>query len=111
MASREYVVKHSMLGVINPKSGDPHYKGETVSADLLGDKANIDRLIGVGAIEPKSSADKREETPGTPSEAEELALEQSRIVDLDPAASPLADHQELTDQQLNKDQGKGAGKK
>lgn len=102
MASKkEYVVRHSMIGVINPETGDPYREGETVSADVLGDDKNQKRMVDLGAIATRREAeaeDKREETPGTPTEAEQLALEQSKIVDLDPSAAPEADHQELTPQ-------------
>jgi hypothetical protein len=108
--AKEFVVKHTVLGINNPETGEDYRQGEVVKLEVLGDKANQDRLIKAGAIGEKATEDKREETPGSPSEAEELALEQSQIVDLDPAASPLADHQELTDQQLNKDQAKANNK-
>ena len=102
--AKEFVVRHTVLGITNPDTGEDYRQGEVVKADALGDKANFDRLVKAGAI--GENEDKRSEVASSPSEAEELAIEQSRIVDLDPAASPLADHQELTDQQLNKDQNK-----
>lgn len=105
--AKEFVVKHTVLGITNPETGEDYRQGEVVNLDFLGDKANQDRLVKVGAIGPKESEDKREEVPGSLGEAEKLALEQSKIVDLDPAAAPEADHQDLTDQQLNKNQGKG----
>lgn len=106
-SKKQFVVQHTMLGVPNVKSGELHHnKGEVVSADALGDKANVERLLENGAIAPKELSDEE-----WAAEAEEAALEQSRQADLDPSASPLADHQELTPQQLNADQGKGNSKK
>src|SRR5689334_15282081 len=106
--AKEFVVKHTVLGVTNPDTGEDYKQGETVKAEHLGDKANFDRLVKAGAIgENAATEDKREEVAGSPAEAEKLAVEQSQIVDLDPSASPLADHQELTPQQLNADQNKG----
>jgi hypothetical protein len=110
--AKEFVVKHSMLGVINPETGDPYKAGDTVPAEHLGEKANQDRLLKLGAVgEAGAADDKRSEVAGSPEEAERLSVEQSRQVDLDPAASPLADNQDSTNQAINADQNKANNKK
>ncbi|MBA3829880.1 MAG: hypothetical protein H0X33_13150 [Taibaiella sp.] len=93
------MVKHTMLGVTNPATGDSYREGDVVNPDHFGDSANYDRLVAAGAIGPKEETqDLRSDTTATPSEAEKLGVTQSKIVDLDPAASPEADHQDLTAQ-------------
>jgi hypothetical protein len=92
--AKQYVVKHTMLGVINPITGEDYREGEVVDTSLLGDKTNFDRLVKAGAV----GVDLREEPLDNPSDAEIAGVLQSHIVDLDPAASPLADNQDSTAQ-------------
>jgi hypothetical protein len=50
MASNKYTVQHTMLGTLNPATGENHRHGEVVSAADFGDKSILDRFLKIGAV-------------------------------------------------------------
>jgi hypothetical protein len=50
MASKKYTVQHTMLGSLDPETGENHRQGQVVSAEDFGDKAVLGRFLKIGAV-------------------------------------------------------------